>query len=122
MNEHPVDNLTFEQSLSELERVLRALEDGDTGLEESLSRYEAGIRLLKRCYGKLSDAEQRIRLMNGIDDDGSPLLQPFSHQATTPTAAPPPADDRGPTLTPGTLPVPPARRRRKPTDEADLPF
>src|SRR6266478_7652816 len=76
------ESQTFEEALAEVERVVRDLEDGRTGLEESLSRYEQGVGLLKRCYGQLRQAEQRIQLLAGLDDDGKPILKPFDHTAT----------------------------------------
>jgi exodeoxyribonuclease VII small subunit len=76
------DPLTFEQALAELDRVVRDLEDGQIGLEESLARYEQGVGLLKRCYGQLREAEQRILQLTGVDEEGQPLLQPFQHTAT----------------------------------------
>jgi exodeoxyribonuclease VII small subunit len=82
MSDSPPDNLTFEQALSDLERIVRELEDGQTSLEEALARYETGIGLLKRCYNQLREAEQRILLLTGTDAEGRPILQPFEHQAT----------------------------------------
>ena len=82
MSDSPLDNLTFEQALADLEQIVRELEDGQTGLEEALARYETGVGLLKRCYGQLREAEQRILLLTGVDADGRPLLQPFEHAAT----------------------------------------
>lgn len=82
MNESPLDRLTFEQALAELDRIVRELEDGGTGLEESLARYEEGVGLLKSCYAQLRQAEQRIQLLAGIDEDGKPILKPFDHTAT----------------------------------------
>jgi exodeoxyribonuclease VII small subunit len=82
MSNPPDTDLTFEQALAELERIVRELEDGQTGLEEALTRYEAGIGLLKRCYGQLRQAEQRILLLTGVDDEGRPVAQSFTHAAT----------------------------------------
>ena len=73
---------TFEQALAELERIVRDLEDGRTGLEESLSRYEQGVALLKRCYGQLRQAEHRIQELIGPDAAGNPVTRPFEHAAT----------------------------------------
>src|ERR1700687_5791865 len=73
---------TFEQALAELERIVRDLEDGRTGLEESLSRYEQGVALLKRCYGQLRQAEHRIQELIGPDAGGNPVTRPFEHGAT----------------------------------------
>src|SRR5438093_13058879 len=82
MAESPADNLTFEQALAELDRIVRELEDGGTGLEEALARYEQGVGLLKRCYGQLRQVEQRIALLTGEGAEGQPLVRPFEHAAT----------------------------------------
>jgi exodeoxyribonuclease VII small subunit len=73
---------TFEEALAELEAIVRELEDGKKGLEESLTRYEAGVALLKRCYAQLARAEQRIMLVTGEDGEGNPVLSPFDHSAS----------------------------------------
>ena len=88
MSDTPTDNLTFEQALAELECVVRDLEDGQTGLEGALARYEAGVRLLKSCYQQLRIAEQRILLLTGEDADGKPVLQEFEHSATAESEKP----------------------------------
>jgi exodeoxyribonuclease VII small subunit len=82
MSDSSGPNLTFEQSLAELDRVVRDLEDGQLGLEDSLARYEMGVGLLKGCYAQLRQAEQRILLLTGTDAQGRPLVQPFEHTAT----------------------------------------
>jgi exodeoxyribonuclease VII small subunit len=82
MAETPADNLTFEQALARLDEIVRQLEDGSAGLEESLAHYEQGVGLLKRCYAQLRQAEQRIQLLAGLDADGKPILKPFDHTAT----------------------------------------
>lgn len=88
MSDLPPDNLTFEQALAELERIVRELEDGQTGLEDSLACYEKGIGLLKRCYGQLREAEQRILLLTGVDEEGQPIAQPFEHTPAVETDKP----------------------------------
>src|SRR5205823_13367587 len=82
MSDPFLDNLTFEQALAELERVVRDLEDGQTGLEDALARYEAGVLLLKRCYQQLQRVQQRILPLAGEDAEGKPVLEPFAHAAT----------------------------------------
>jgi exodeoxyribonuclease VII small subunit len=79
VSDQPTSQRTFEEALSELEVIVRDLEDGSTGLEEALARYEAGIGLLKHCYGQLRLAEQRIMLLTGTDDEGQPQLSSFEH-------------------------------------------
>jgi exodeoxyribonuclease VII small subunit len=80
MTDTPADK-PFEDCLAELEAIVRELEDGSIGLEQSLARYEAGIGLLKHCYARLRDAEQRIVKLAGCDDDGNPILEVFGHSA-----------------------------------------
>lgn len=79
----------FEQALGELERILRDLEDGTTSLEDALARYERGVGLLKHCYAQLRDAEQRIRQLSGLTEDGKPDLKPFEHTAAVEKTKPP---------------------------------
>lgn len=73
---------TFEEALVELERIVRDLENGDTGLEQALLRYEQGVGLLKRCYGQLRKVEQRIVELTGKDETGNPVLRPFEHASS----------------------------------------
>jgi exodeoxyribonuclease VII small subunit len=82
MNDSLSDSLTFEQALAALEQIVRQLEDGQTSLEDALTRYETGVGLVKRCYNQLARAEQRILLLMGQDGDGKPVLRPFNHAAT----------------------------------------
>jgi exodeoxyribonuclease VII small subunit len=82
MSEPSPSEPSFEQSLSELEQVVRDLEDGELGLEEALARYERGVALVRRCQGQLGQAEQRILLLTGVGPDGQPIVQPFRHEAT----------------------------------------
>src|SRR5205807_6608168 len=82
MDELPPEAPTFEDSLMELERMVRDLEDGRLGLDEALARYEQGVGLIKSCYQQLRQAEQRILQLTGTDENGQPVLQPFKHEAT----------------------------------------
>jgi exodeoxyribonuclease VII small subunit len=84
MNELPPDPPTFEDSLIDLEHTVRDLEDGRLGLDEALARYEQGVALVRRCYGQLRDAEQRILQLSGTDENNQPILTPFKHEATAP--------------------------------------
>lgn len=72
----------FEQSLSELESIVRELEDGQIGLSEALARYEQGVKLLRECYALLERAERRIELLSGMDSAGNAQTAPFDDQAS----------------------------------------
>lgn len=75
----------FEQALAELDGILRELEDGTTTLEDALARYERGVTLLRQCYGQLRDAEQRVKVLAAVTEDGTPDLRPFDHVASIET-------------------------------------
>lgn len=57
MTDKPV---TFEQALAKLEKIADAIESGKIGLEDSITRYEEGMKLLAQCRDILTRAEQRI--------------------------------------------------------------
>ena len=60
----------FEDHLKQVEDVVKALEGGKIGLEESIQKYEAGIKALRHCYGILEQAEKKIQLLVK-DKDGA---------------------------------------------------
>jgi exodeoxyribonuclease VII small subunit len=69
---------TFEQALTQLEQVVRQLEDGQIGLEESLQRYEQGVELIRYCFTLLRKVEQRVTVLQGFDEAGQPITKPFA--------------------------------------------
>jgi exodeoxyribonuclease VII small subunit len=99
MTEPLSDELPFEEALLQLENIVHDLEDGRLGLDEALSHYERGVGLIKGCHARLRQAEQRILLLAGADEEGRPILQPFQHEAT------------------GAVKAEPVRRGRKKPDE-----
>jgi exodeoxyribonuclease VII small subunit len=72
----------FEQALAELDGILRELEDGTTTLEDALARYERGVALLRQCYDQLRAAEQKVKVLAGLTEDGGAELKPFDHVAS----------------------------------------
>jgi exodeoxyribonuclease VII small subunit len=55
-----VSTLSFEDALSELEQIVRALESGQQKLEDAISAYERGAALRRHCEAKLAEAEARV--------------------------------------------------------------
>ncbi len=53
--------LTFEEALKNLEVIAEQIEQGKIGLEESITKYEEGMALVKQCRDILSKAEQKIQ-------------------------------------------------------------
>lgn len=74
--------ITFEAALVELEKIVSDLEDGNTGLEQALKRYEDGVALLRRCYEQLRTVEKRIVELTGKDEAGNPVLKVFEHSSS----------------------------------------
>jgi exodeoxyribonuclease VII small subunit len=85
---------SFEESLSHLDQIVNDLEGGSLGLEESLARFENAVGLLRGCYRLLENAEQRIDVLLGFDDDGNPVVTPFDASATLEETKPPVAGRR----------------------------
>jgi exodeoxyribonuclease VII small subunit len=61
--------LAFEESLKTLDGLVNKLEGGELTLEESLSAFEKGINLTRQCQQHLSNAEQKVSMLVGKDDD-----------------------------------------------------
>ena len=57
------EKMTFEQALENLEKIVAQIESGRIGLEESITRYEEGIKLIQQCRLILDAAEKRIQLL-----------------------------------------------------------
>ena len=51
----------FEDHLKTVEDVVRTLESGKPGLDESMRKYETGVAALKKCYKMLEEAELKIQ-------------------------------------------------------------
>lgn len=54
---------TFEEALTRLEEISEAMENGQTGLEESVKLYKEGVELAAYCAEKLNTAEQQVSLL-----------------------------------------------------------
>jgi exodeoxyribonuclease VII small subunit len=65
---------TFEQSLDELESIVKKLEEGDMPLEDSLELFERGVKLSRDCRERLSKAERRIEILTK-DANGEMLVE-----------------------------------------------
>lgn len=69
--------LTFEQAMSRLEEIVAGLEEGDRPLDESLSLYEEGAKLMKQCNALLDKAEQKVMKLK-VSDTGEVVTAPFA--------------------------------------------
>ncbi len=72
----PVDQLSFEAALKELEGIVSRLEQGEVDLEDSIALYERGQALKAHCEKKLKTAESRLeKIVHGATGvTGSELM------------------------------------------------
>lgn len=58
----------FEKNMSDLENIVTELEKGDLNLDESISKFEEGIKISKQCNKILENAEKKITIL--LENDG----------------------------------------------------
>ena len=66
-----VKKMPFERAIEELESIVKRLEEGKVPLEESVTIYERGEALKKRCEELLRQAEARVEKIT-LDANGKP--------------------------------------------------
>ena len=55
-----IARLSFEDALSELETIVRQLEDGKGELDQAIKTYERGAQLKRHCEAKLQEAQIKV--------------------------------------------------------------
>ncbi|GIU13406.1 MULTISPECIES: exodeoxyribonuclease VII small subunit [unclassified Shewanella] len=69
------ENLSFEDSLSELEKIVTDLEHGDIALDDALKQFERGIKLVRNSQTKLENAQQKVAVL--MQEEGVDTLKPY---------------------------------------------
>ncbi len=72
--------LNFEAAMDRLEAIVEQMESGKMMLEELITRYEEGMKLVKICQERLADAEQRIEIITR-NHAGKPVVKEFEPKA-----------------------------------------
>lgn len=98
----PVEDLSFEDALTELEGIVSELERGETPLDDSIARFERGMALSRRCEARLNEAETKLSMLvqkgNQLEEvdmktgeslgsplvDEAPAVEPADPAATSP--------------------------------------
>ena len=75
--DNPVDGLSFEKALEELEKIVQALESGEVELEKSVALYERGVKLKARCETLLRQAEERVEKVKANAEGEAVGVEPF---------------------------------------------
>jgi len=67
--------VNFEKALSELEKLVDEMEQGNLSLEDSLKRFEKGIALTSECQQALQNAELKVKEL--VENNGKMLEKDF---------------------------------------------
>lgn len=68
MAEKKEKDLNFEEAIKNLEQIANELEKGELDLEASVSKFEEGMELSKKCNSLLENAEKRISILLKDED------------------------------------------------------
>ncbi len=71
--------LSFEESMTRLEQIVRSMERGDVALEESLKLFQEGTELVKDCQKLLEEAQLQVKKIMTAPD-GSPVEEAFQDE------------------------------------------
>ena len=63
------NEITFEESLNSLEKIISQLENGECTLDKSIELFEAGMNHIKDCRDALNTAEMKINSLTEIKDE-----------------------------------------------------
>lgn len=78
--------MNFEESMKRLETIVEELEGGELSLEDSISRYEEGVKLSRRLTTTLDEAEKRIERL--VEREGGEIeTEPMELEAPGSTAS-----------------------------------
>lgn len=69
----------FEESLAELEKIIKELESGSLPLDKMMERYEQGVKALESCRTILNKAEKKIEVLVK-SADGKLKTKPYKQQ------------------------------------------
>ena len=71
-----MSELKFDQALERLEKIVREMEGEGLSLEETLKKYEEGVKLSRFCLATLDQAEKKIEILIR-DAQGEVSARPF---------------------------------------------
>jgi exodeoxyribonuclease VII small subunit len=75
--ESGIAELSFEDALKELERIVARLESGEATLQEAINLYERGDQLKRQCAARLDAAQARIEAIRTDADGRAAGATPF---------------------------------------------
>ena len=61
--------INFEETMQELEKIVQELEKGDLNLDDSINKFEEGMKLSKSASDYLEKAEKKITVLINAKDE-----------------------------------------------------
>ena len=71
---------TFEQNMTELDKIVQSLESGSITLDESLKQYEKGVALIRACHQQLDFVKRKLEVLSGLDENDNAITQPMEDE------------------------------------------
>jgi len=63
-----IEKMSFEDALKKLEETVKELESENIQLEQSIEKFELGVKLSSHCLSKLNEAEKKIEELTRSED------------------------------------------------------
>lgn len=63
------EDINFEENMKKLEKIALELEDGNLSLDDSVAKFEEGMKISKQCSEMLETAEKKITMLIKNEDD-----------------------------------------------------
>ena len=76
MADKNIENIDLEEAMKRLDKITEELSREGISLEDSLSLYEEGVKLVRLCNKKLEETERRIKILR-MSADGEMVEQDF---------------------------------------------
>ena len=68
MGNNPLEKMTFEDAMKELENLVDSLDTGDVSLDEAIAAYDRGSQLKDHCQKKLNEAKMKVETIQSSND------------------------------------------------------
>ena len=66
---------SFEEQMENLEKIVGELEKGELNLDDSITKFEEGIKISKECNKTLQEAEKKITML--VNENGETREENF---------------------------------------------
>lgn len=71
-----MEKINFEENMEKLEKIVTDLEKGELNLDDSVKKFEEGIKLSKECNKILEEAEKKITIL--LEENGETKEEAFN--------------------------------------------